>query len=117
MKPEKQRIALLKVGGWIFDGDRPIWCHGRPPQLDADKDPLTDANAALQVVEMMRGKGWHFTLTDHTDYSLKASKGFYCKFEDARWRCIPPNGTTLKTAQLAICRSALIALKLWEEEA
>ncbi len=107
MTKEQMRIALAKEmawkpdprnkGCWIPPGKRASSVHyftDTPPNYPED------TNAALQVVEMMRAKGWsdsHFGTT-------------WIFFDPAKGETIPATADTLP---LAICESACKALGIY----
>lgn len=123
MTPEQMRIALAREHGYVeqpdrFYIDRRAWMKNRIKHATIDLPPYPeDANAALEIVEMMRERGWNATLENGMDGTWEAL--FHKPLTDDTPRqhrgVIQAEEREIHygpadTLQLAICTAALKAL-------
>jgi len=106
MTPEQMRIALAKEDGYVeqpdrFYIDRRAWMKNGIKHATIDiPDYHKDANATLEIVEMMRNRGWQMKVLQRN------RPGFSVFLYDAR----KEHEAHADTLPLAICTAALKAL-------
>lgn len=116
MTPELMRIALAKELGWRLwpiigftpPGTTPPFTLGSYPPLPNYPE---DANAALEVVSMMRGRGWNWNAFSKHD-------GTYFSFHNVEGDIVSSANhfaATAETMPLAICEAACLALNIHVE--
>jgi hypothetical protein len=123
MTPEQMRIALATEAGWTphFNEDRRLFWHP-PGQSAARKKEFTltvpipnypeDANAALEIVAMMRERGMHFAGHVTTEPNLpRWSAGFF-EHGKATTDVKQRGHAYAETLPLAICEAACKALSI-----